>query len=182
MATSYFHNFFKLYCNIKLYVTLSLVVGVLRNPSFVLIEASTITDAPVIPVTGGLIRGKRVPVNNPHLISVDQYLGVPYAAPPIGNLRFRPPHLHFPSWDGVRDATTFGKACMQLVKTPDQYDDLPGWKRIPLEEKWPFLKEGQLSEDCLFLNLYVPRGGKIIYLSFYCNVRLRTCLSLMLNP
>ena len=148
-------------------MTLSLVLGVLRNPSFVLIEASTVTDAPVISVTGGLIRGKRVTVNNPHLKSVDQYLGVPYAKPPIGNLRFRPPHPHVPSWNGVRNATTFGPACMQLVKTPDQFEDLPGWKRIPLEEKWPFLREGHLSEDCLYLNLYVPTRGKFTNLYHY---------------
>ncbi|XP_078597935.1 cocaine esterase-like [Branchiostoma floridae x Branchiostoma japonicum] len=67
--------------------------------------------------------------------TVEEYLGIPYAAPPTGPLRFRPPQPAQP-WDGVRNASTFGASCMQ---TRTQY--------------------GPVSEDCLFLNIYVPVNG-----------------------
>ncbi|XP_078677188.1 pyrethroid hydrolase Ces2e-like [Branchiostoma floridae x Branchiostoma belcheri] len=64
--------------------------------------------------------------------AVEEYLGIPYAAPPVGPLRFQPPRPALP-WEGVRNASTFGNSCMQ---TRTNY--------------------GPLSEDCLFLNIYVP--------------------------
>lgn len=46
---------------------------------------------------------------------VRAYLGIPYAAPPIGDLRWRPPAAVEP-WKGIRQAKEFGPACPQLVK------------------------------------------------------------------
>ena len=43
---------------------------------------------------------------------VAAYLGIPYAAPPVGNLRWRPPAPPMP-WEGVLDATQFGPSCPQ---------------------------------------------------------------------
>jgi para-nitrobenzyl esterase len=57
------------------------------------------------------------------------YRGVPYAAPPVGNLRWRPPQSH-PPWDGVRKCDTFGSAAVQ------------------------FHGSEAGSEDCLFLNIW----------------------------
>ncbi len=158
MAT-YIYNVITLCCNLKLYFTLSVVLSVLRYPTVVLSSTGgAFEDAPVVPTEQGLLKGKRVSLNNDYLEPVDQYLGVPYAAPPTGNLRFRPPEPPL-SWNGVRNATTFGSACLQLVKVPDQSTaDMKGWKRIPIEEKWPFLRD--ISEDCLYLNIYVPTRGK----------------------
>jgi carboxylesterase type B len=62
------------------------------------------------------------------------YRGIPYAAPPVGELRWRPPQPPA-AWQGVRDATEFGAPCMQLGR-PD---------RPPMK--------GQ-SEDCLYLNVW----------------------------
>lgn len=62
-------------------------------------------------------------------------LGVPYAAPPIGALRWRPPAAA-PGWDGVRDATSFASSCLQA--------------------KSEYAKAQEGTEDCLYLNVYVP--------------------------
>lgn len=62
------------------------------------------------------------------------FLGIPYAAPPVGPLRWRPPQPH-ECWDGVRDATAWTPACMQV-------------------ETKTGMAEG--SEDCLVVNVWVP--------------------------
>ena len=64
-------------------------------------------------------------------------LGIPYAAPPLGDLRLRAPVEHA-GWTDVRDATRFGSASLQ-AKT--EYDGKQG------------------SEDCLYLNVYKPRAA-----------------------
>src|SRR6204780_4480078 len=86
-------------------------------------------------VASGLLQGTAVSGRR-------QWLRVPSAAPPIGNLRWRPP-APVKSWRGVRQATRFGSPCLQ-AKT--QYDAAQG------------------SENCLYLNVYAPgtrarRGG-----------------------
>lgn len=65
---------------------------------------------------------------------VFRFRGVPYAAPPIGHLRWASPQPAA-AWDGVRDATTFGNTAMQ---TADTGEDLGGPQ----------------SEDCLYLNVW----------------------------
>jgi len=91
------------------------------------------TANPIVHVDGGLVRGADA-------AGVDSFLGLPYAAPPTGNLRWRPPQPAA-SWSGVRDATAFGPSCPQaLVRNP-------------------FLPPGTISEDCLYLNVYAPTVG-----------------------
>ena len=71
------------------------------------------------------------------------FKGVPYALPPVGERRWKPP-VAMPVWAGVREATRFGAACTQPPSRPGSiYTDDPG----------------PLSEDCLFLNLWAPRGA-----------------------
>lgn len=66
--------------------------------------------------------------------NIAEFLGVPYAAPPVGSMRWMPP-APFGRWKGVLDASSFGSQCTQ----PD----------------------GSGSENCLFLNIYVPNfNGK----------------------
>ncbi len=67
------------------------------------------------------------------------YLGIPYAAPPTGDLRWRPPQPAKP-WEGVRKADKFGPSCPQAVSS----DFGPEW--------FP----GNMSEDCLSLNVWTP--------------------------
>lgn len=61
------------------------------------------------------------------------FKGIPYARPPVGELRWRAP-VEPPPWDGTRDATAFGPACLQTANRPQ-------------------------SEDCLFLNVWAPRSA-----------------------
>jgi para-nitrobenzyl esterase len=69
---------------------------------------------------------------------VRAFLGVPYAAPPVGELRWKPPQPPT-KWKGVRDATNFGARCPQWAIWAD----------------YIFLDSGP-SEDCLHLNIYAP--------------------------
>ncbi|XP_033637844.1 neuroligin-3-like [Asterias rubens] len=115
-----------------------------------------IGPAGVVTVPGGRIRGQRVRLTNRHLSAVDQYLGVPYARPPTGHLRFRPPQSPPVSWTEVRNATKLSPACPQVVRTAEA--DMPRWKSEPLRHRWPYLQV--MDEDCLFLNVYVPTKGE----------------------
>ncbi|MGD8858527.1 MAG: carboxylesterase family protein [Myxococcales bacterium] len=67
-----------------------------------------------------------------------QFLGIPFAKPPTGELRFRPPQAAEP-WTGVRPAREFGHSAMQPGS------EIPG-----------MAAEGPKSEDCLYLNVYTP--------------------------
>lgn len=69
------------------------------------------------------------------------YKGVPYAAPPVGPLRWKPPEPA-PAWNGVRNATGFGSRCMQ----GRIYDDM-------------VFRDPGPSEDCLTLNIWTPAAA-----------------------
>ena len=69
------------------------------------------------------------------------FLGIPYAAPPVGNLRWQPPQSPA-SWQGVREATSFGPACPQLPST---------WLPEMLGRK-----QMRTDEACLYLNVWTP--------------------------
>ena len=93
-------------------------------------------DSPVIKTKQGSVRGKLL-----HNDQVAAFLGLPYAAPPVGDLRWRPPQppVH---WGGIRDATRFGARCYQNHQFRD----------MVFQDSGP-------SEDCLFLNVYAPAGA-----------------------
>lgn len=66
----------------------------------------------------------------------DQFLGVPYAAPPVGPLRWAAP-LPVTPWPGIRSATSHGNRCPQLPSGNGPRSD---------------------TEDCLYLNVFTPPG------------------------
>ena len=68
------------------------------------------------------------------------FLGVPYAAPPVGHLRWQPPQPPH-RWSGIRQADRFGARAPQI--------------HTPLEETLG-ISDGEKSEDCLFLNIWTP--------------------------
>jgi len=84
--------------------------------------------------------------------AVETYYGVPYATPPLGALRYMPPVTPTP-WRGTKFADTMPPACPQRPPEPDA--SLPRQRRTYLERLAPML--GNQSEDCLYLNLYVPK-------------------------
>lgn len=77
--------------------------------------------------------------------AVRQFLGIPYAEPPLGPLRFAPPEPK--TSKGYIDATRFGNSCMQQFSTSPT---------IYTEEVPQFLINGGQSEDCLFANIWAP--------------------------
>ncbi|CAN5572197.1 carboxylesterase/lipase family protein [soil metagenome] len=91
-------------------------------PSSLFAAEPTVVTTPFGKLRGETVDGIRV------------FRGVPFAAPPVGELRFRPP-VPIKPWSSVRDATTFAPAAIQ----PDQ----------------PAIPQ---SEDCLYLNVWAPRG------------------------
>jgi neuroligin len=115
----------------------------------------------IVETKTGAIRGIILELNSRHLEPVEVFKGVPYAAPPVGELRYRPPAPPL-VWSGTRLADTFGAVC------PQRYPDIsnrsaallsmPRGRYHHLKRLVPLLTTQ--SEDCLFLNLYVPGSGK----------------------
>ena len=86
------------------------------------------SGVPMVRIAGGSVLGATVPTGY-------EFLGLPYAAPPTGDLRWRGPQPPA-GWDGVRDATRFAPSCPQSAS--------------------PFAPPAPFSEDCLYLNVYTP--------------------------
>ena len=83
-------------------------------------------------------------VEGAHVGGFNVFKGIPYAAPPVGALRWKPPQTPA-SWTGVREAKVFGASCVQPTLSPDSiYLDPPA----------------AMSEDCLFLNVWAPADAK----------------------
>ena len=97
-----------------------------------LFSAESLADNLVVNISSGSLKGAS------RQLGGAEFLGIPYAQAPVGELRWRDP-LPAKPWDGVRDATTFGAPCAQAI--------LGDWNRRDSE----FSKE-----DCLFLNVMTP--------------------------
>ncbi|MDP4153902.1 MAG: carboxylesterase family protein [Bacillota bacterium] len=95
-----------------------------------------------VKVTGGYVSG----IEEGKDITV--FKGIPYAAPPVGEMRWKAPQPVIP-WDGVRKADAFGNACSQNTNLIHPY-----YKR---EFK---LDPNPMSEDCLYLNIWTPAVSK----------------------
>ncbi len=102
-------------------------------------------DADVLTVEGGRIQG--VPADS---AGVTVFKGIPYAAPPVGENRWRKPQP-VQSWEGVRICDTWGPASI----APGQQKGSFYWKE--------FYQDGnpKMSEDCLYLNVWTPEPGKV---------------------
>ncbi|KAF8537274.1 Carboxylesterase family-domain-containing protein [Trichophaea hybrida] len=111
----------------------------LLSALFSLVAASL---SPVIKTTSGHVRGFS-PSNG-----VTAYLGVPYASPPTGPLRFHPPHL--PEFKReIINATAYSYSCYQF-----QYKSA-----INSDDSAAFPRDRQ-NEDCLYLNIWTPAGAE----------------------
>ena len=108
----------------------------------------THSDPLVVETTTGLMRGFSRTVLDGHEVHV--FYGVPFAKPPIGPLRFRKPQPVDP-WHGILDATTLPNCCYQ-----EKYEYFPGFEG---EAMWN--PNTNISEDCLYLNIWVPQRVRL---------------------
>jgi para-nitrobenzyl esterase len=90
-----------------------------------------------VKLTAGQVMGAVSPENE----NVSRFLGIPFAAPPMGDLRWRPPQAIDP-WDGVRSAESFGPAPTQPID--------------PMLSLFGLQDGDEMSEDCLHLNVWTP--------------------------
>jgi para-nitrobenzyl esterase len=120
---------------IRLIVSLSLLFAASSLP------ASAALNQPV-KTASGMLQG--TPGKDP---SVTAFLGIPYAAPPIGNLRWRGPQSAS-SWTGVRHADKFGNICMQNALKPGSFYQVEFYQ-----------SPEPMSEDCLYLNLWTAASS-----------------------
>ena len=105
---------------------------------FLLTLSTTVSTVAIITsIPDGSIEG--IIVNK-----TEMYRGIPFAQPPVGNLRFRDP-VPINPWSGVKDATNFGASCTQPGS--------PGTHRGP---GWASINVSVSSEDCLYLNVFKP--------------------------
>ncbi len=108
----------------------AIAAGGLRVTRLQVSDAATTPGAVVVVTAAGAVRGKATP-------AMRSFLGIPYAAPPLGALRWRPPRPH-PAWEGIRNATAFGSPCPQGAS---------------------LLGPPSTNEDCLFLNVFTPTSA-----------------------
>ncbi|NXR14026.1 SASB hydrolase, partial [Semnornis frantzii] len=101
---------------------------------------------PEVETKYGRVRGYQFRVDAAQK-SVNVFLGLPFAKPPVGPLRFSKPQPPEP-WKGVRDATSYPPMCLQDKVKGQIFSDLITNRK----EKVPL----QVSEDCLYLNVYSP--------------------------
>lgn len=89
-------------------------------------------DEPTVRVLNGSYAGLHSPEYDQ-----DFFLGIPFAQPPVGDLRFRVPQSLNSTWGDVKDATAYAKECVGYGS-----------------DQWPY----EVSEDCLYLNIIRPAG------------------------
>jgi len=118
----------------KILTVLAIIIGCNLHAQATGINISE-DEAPTVRIQSGIVKGA---ING----EVASFKGIPYAAPPVGEYRWRPPQP-VAEWQGVLDATEFGSNCAQA-----------GWDAAP-----GTISEGS-SEDCLYLNLWLPSGTK----------------------
>lgn len=110
--------------------------SVLLAISLLIVLVSCAHDAvDIVRIDGGLVSGTKD-------ADVRVFRGIPYAAGPVGDLRWRPPQPVEP-WEGVRDASAFGFSCVHVPYPPGTFWTGPEWD-----------DRAEQNEECLHLNLW----------------------------
>ncbi|XP_063386357.1 fatty acyl-CoA hydrolase precursor, medium chain [Cydia fagiglandana] len=141
-------------CVALLLLTINLVLSAREPQQITLVNQGTISG-----VYMTRFRTKRIAA----------YLGIPYAQPPVESRRFQAPdYTILPAWEDVRNATTFAPDCMQSDPKEKEGDvqrvQLSKHDKLfatLLEDQLEEPRKKEFSEDCLYLNVYVPDGFKI---------------------
>ena len=119
----------------------------IRITSVWLLAASAFAGPDVVKTANGKIEG-----TGPQASGVREFRGIPFAAPPLGKLRWAAPQPA-KDWPGVRKATDFGPRCMQQAVFGDMG-----------------FRSGGMSEDCLYLNVWTPAkaaGAKLPVMVYF---------------
>ena len=100
---------------------------------------------PVLIIEGGQIQGVET-----ETVGIVAYKGIPFAAPPVGNLRWKEPQPVTP-WEEVKVADTYGAAASQVTWDPESF----------YGREWQASGSVPFDEDCLYLNVWTPAAGEI---------------------
>ncbi|KAJ7997747.1 hypothetical protein DPEC_G00215330 [Dallia pectoralis] len=123
-----------------LYVYLTIVI---LGPSL----GTTAESGPVVTLKNGKVRGEYIHVKGTEQ-RVQQYLGIPFARPPLGPLRLTAPQPVVEPWEGEWDGTRQPHMCIQDPVITQNFV-----KAMAIESTLP-----DVSEDCLYLNVYTPQA------------------------
>lgn len=155
------------------YKVVKLVIVLVFIVSLVCAQKVRLIDEAIVSTDLGQVRG---------VVSSDarSFKGVPFVAPPVGNLRFSPPKQADP-WSNVYNATRFKPGCPQRCILPPSMCSF-----ICKKLKIIFFVAGtcpdEQSEDCLYLNVFTPRLSKLSTLQpVVCFIVLVTILILILD-
>ncbi|KAI1295540.1 Neuroligin-4, X-linked [Halotydeus destructor] len=112
----------------------------------------------IVTIKYGAVRGSIVTLPNRSLQPVEVFMGIPYASPPVGKLRFMPP-VTSSHWTGVKSAMTPGPMCPQrpresILNLTEVRGNLQRQQQ-PLEQ-FKYHSRSNQSEDCLYLNIFAP--------------------------
>ena len=118
---------------VSLLLSGAFMMGMASRPATALERDANQQGGPVIQTAEGPVRGL---VNN----GVYEFKGIPYATPPTGELRWRPPKP-IAHWQEPLDATSFGNTCPQVTTLG------------------VFASPASITEDCLYLNVFTTRLG-----------------------
>ncbi len=99
---------------------------------------------PVLTIEGGQVQGVETPTEG-----IIAYKGIPFAAPPVGDLRWKAPQPVVP-WEGVKVADSYGAAAMQVTWDPNSF----------YGREWQASGSVPFDEDCLYLNVWTSAAGK----------------------
>ena len=100
-------------------------------------------ESPVLRIDGGQVQGVKTTLRGVYV-----FKGVPFAAPPVGDLRWKAPQPVVP-WEGVKVADTYGPGAVQAP-----HDSSNPWTS---EFYW---EDPEFNEDCLYLNVWTPAPGQ----------------------
>lgn len=110
--------------------------------------AAAATGAPTVHLANNLtIHGRASPLTS----TVNEFLGIPYAAPPLGSLRWEPPQPYAPTTAAAINATAIPPSCWQYISKH------PGILRTDAPQF--MIGNAGMSEDCLTMSVWAPAGA-----------------------